>query len=110
MQPPPISQDAIDARIAGHLDELLALWQAEQSEAKSRDLDLIAAALPLAANQPLRILDLCCGPGDVGRAVQRRFLSAHVDGVDRDPFLTSICRGVNGREWREGRDVRARPG
>jgi len=46
MQPPPISQDEIDARIAGHLDELLALWQAEQGEAKARDLDLIAAVLP----------------------------------------------------------------
>ncbi|HEV7158021.1 MAG TPA: class I SAM-dependent methyltransferase [Caulobacteraceae bacterium] len=102
MQPPPIRQDEIDARIAGHLDELLALWQAEQGEAKARDLDLIAAALPLAGDQPLRVLDLCCGPGDVGRAVQRRFSNAHVDGVDRDPFLTSICRGVNGRSGARG--------
>jgi SAM-dependent methyltransferase len=102
MQPTPISQDEIDARIAGHLDELLALWQAEQGEAKARDLDLIAAALPLAGDQPLRILDLCCGPGDVGRAVQRRFLSAHVDSVDRDPFLTAICRGMNGRTGARG--------
>jgi trans-aconitate 2-methyltransferase len=97
MQPPPISQDEIDARIAAHFDELLALWQAEQGEAKARDLELIAAVLPLAGDQPLRILDLCCGPGDVGRAVQRRFPNAHVDGVDRDPFLTSICRRVNGQ-------------
>jgi trans-aconitate 2-methyltransferase len=103
MQPPPISQDEIDARIAGHLDELLALWQAEQGEAKARDLDLITAVLPLGGDQPLRILDLCCGPGDVGRAVQRRFPNAHVDGVDRDPFLTSICRGVNGRSGAKGR-------
>jgi hypothetical protein len=62
MQPPPISQDEIDAKIAGHLDELLALWQTEQGEAKARDLNLIAAVLPLAGDQPLRFLDLCCGP------------------------------------------------
>jgi len=103
VQPPPISQDEIDTRIAGHLDELLALWQAEQGEAKERDLELIAAVLPLAGDQPLRILDLCCGPGDVGRAVRRRFPNAHVDGVDRDPFLTSICRGVNGRSGARGK-------
>ena len=102
MQPAPISQDEIDARIAGHLDELLTLWQAEQGEAKARDLDLIAAVLPLAGDQPPRILDLCCGPGDVGRAVRRRFPNAYVDGVDRDPFLTSICRGVNGRSDAKG--------
>jgi len=102
MQPAPISQDEIDARIAGHLDELLALWQAEQGEEKARDLDLIAAVLPLASDPPPRIVDLCCGPGDVGRAVQRRLPNAHVDGVDRDPFLTSICRGVNGRSGAKG--------
>jgi trans-aconitate 2-methyltransferase len=102
MQPPPISQDEIDIRIAGHLDELLAFWQAEQGDAKARDLDLIAAVLPLADDQPLRILDLCCGPGDVGRAIQRRFSNASVDGVDRDPFLTAICRGVNRRSGARG--------
>jgi SAM-dependent methyltransferase len=105
MQPPPISQEEIDARIAGHLDELLALWQAEQGEAKERDLDLIAAVLPPAGDRPPRILDLCCGPGGVGRAVQRRFPGAHVDGVDRDPFLTAICRGVNGRSGAMGRTL-----
>jgi trans-aconitate 2-methyltransferase len=97
MRAPPISQVEIDDRIGEHLDELLALWQAEQGEAKARDLALIAAALPLPRVAPLRILDLCCGPGDVGRAVQRRFPNAHVDGVDRDPFLTAICRGLNAR-------------
>jgi len=102
MRPPPIGQDEIDDRIEGHLDELLELWQAEQGEAKARDLDLIAMALPLAGDRPQRILDLCCGPGDVGRAIQRRFPHAHVDGVDRDPFLTAICRGMNGRSGMRG--------
>jgi hypothetical protein len=34
MQPPPISQAEIDARIANHIDELLALWWAEQGASK----------------------------------------------------------------------------
>jgi SAM-dependent methyltransferase len=102
MKPPPISQTEIDDRIEGHLDELLALWQAEQGAEKARDLELIATALPLQSDRALRILDVCCGPGDVGRAVQRRFPAAHVDGVDRDPFLTALCRGVNRRSGAPG--------
>jgi SAM-dependent methyltransferase len=98
MQPPPISQAQIEARISGHLDELLALWQAEQGVAKPRDLALIASALPFARDQALRVLDLCCGPGDVGRAIARRYPHARIDGVDRDPFLASICAGVNRRD------------
>jgi len=102
MRSPPIGQAEIEIRIGEHLDELLELWWAEQGAAKIRDLDLIAAALPFSIDQTLRVLDLCCGPGDVGRAVQRRFPKATVDGVDRDPFLTSIRQGVNGRSRAKG--------
>ena len=41
-----ISQAEIEARISGHLDELLELWWAEQGVSKPRDLQLIASALP----------------------------------------------------------------
>jgi SAM-dependent methyltransferase len=95
MQPPPISQAEIAAKIGPHLDELLQLWQAEQGDCKPRDLDLIASALPFARDQALSVLDLCCGPGDVGRAIHRQYPNARIDCVDRDPFLTSICAGVN---------------
>jgi SAM-dependent methyltransferase len=105
MKPPPITQSEIDDRIAAHLDELLALWQAEQGSEKARDLELIAATLPLERDRPLRILDVCCGPGDVGRAVQRRFPKAEVVGVDRDPFLTALCRGVNQRSGAPGQTL-----
>lgn len=105
MQPPPISQAEIAARIGGHLDELLALWQAEQGAGKPRDLALIAAVLSLPHERPLRVLDLCCGPGDVGRAIRRAYPNAEIDGVDRDPFLISICSGVNRRDRVPGRIV-----
>lgn len=98
MQAPPISQAEIDARIEGHVDELLKLWWAEQGEFKPRDLELIASAIPLPRGQAIRALDLCCGPGDVGRAIRRIFPNAQIDGIDRDAFLTSMCRAVNERE------------
>jgi SAM-dependent methyltransferase len=98
MQAPPISQAEIDARIHGHIDELLELWWAEQGASKTRDLQLIASAIPFPRDRALRALDLCCGPGDVGRTIRQVFRQAHIDCVDRDPFLTSICRAVNQRE------------
>src|SRR5262245_45217292 len=98
MQSPPISQDEIDARIGGHINELLQLWWAEQGASKPKDLELIALAIPFPRGQAIRALDLCCGPGDVGRAIWQTYPKAHVDCIDRDPFLTSICRAVNQRD------------
>jgi SAM-dependent methyltransferase len=105
MQPPPISQAEIEARIGNHLDELLELWWAEQGVSKPRDLQLIASALPFPRDRALRVLDLCCGPGDVGRAIRHQYPNAQVDFVDRDPFLTSICAGVNRRDQVPGKIV-----
>ena len=98
MQSPPISQAEIAARIGSHLDELLELWWAEQGASKPKDLELIASAIPFPRGQAIRALDLCCGPGDVGRAIRRMFPTARIDCIDRDPFLTSICRAVNRRD------------
>jgi len=98
MQPPPIGQAEIDARIHDHIDELLALWWAEQGVSKTKDLELIASTISFPRHQAIRVLDLCCGPGDAGRAVRQLYPNARVDGIDRDPFLTSICRAVNQRE------------
>jgi hypothetical protein len=73
MQSPPISQAEIDARISGHNDELLELWSAEQGPSKPRDLELIALAIPFSRDESIRALDLCCGPGDAGRARRRLY-------------------------------------
>ena len=58
----------------GNLDELLDLWRTEQGAEKLRDLDLMAAAIPFSQDATLRVLDLCCGPGDVGRPFMRAIL------------------------------------
>jgi tRNA (cmo5U34)-methyltransferase len=105
MQSPPISQAEIDARIGPHIDELLELWWAEQGASKPRDLELIALAMPFPRDQAIRALDLCCGPGDVGRAIRRIYPKAQIDCIDRDPFLTSICRAVNQRDRIPGKLV-----
>src|SRR5215468_3695768 len=105
MQSPPISDAEIQKRIAKHLDELLELWWAEQGAEKTRDLELIATVLPFPRDNALRVLDLCCGPGDVGRAIRREYPNAQIDCVDRDPFLTSICIGVNRRDRIPGRII-----
>jgi SAM-dependent methyltransferase len=95
---PPIDQSEIDARIGDHEEELLQLWQAEQGgAAKDRDLQIISSALPFPRERRLRAIDLCCGPGDLGRAVRQHYPDAQIDFVDRDPLLLSICRGVNRR-------------
>ncbi len=34
----------------------------------------------------------------MGRAIRQEYPNARIDCVDRDPFLASICAGVNGRD------------
>ena len=81
-----------------NLDEWLGLWAVEQGPAKRPALELIAAVVPApASGGTLRVLDLCCGPGDVGRAIHARFPKAEVDCVDRDIFLTQLCAALNRR-------------
>ena len=109
----PLSLDQIQRKLNNdNLDELLQLWWREQGGAKKRDLELIATALPFSPRQGLRVLDLCCGPGDVGRAIRSRFPKSRIDCVDRDLFLISICIGVNRREGISGkcfvRDLRSK--
>jgi SAM-dependent methyltransferase len=105
MQSPPISQAEIDARIGSHIDELLELWWAEQGASKPKDLELIALTIPFPRGQAVRVLDLCCGPGDVGRAIRQVYPNAQIDCLDRDPFLTSICRAANRRDRIPGKLV-----
>jgi len=85
------------------LDEWLTLWAIEQGPAKPASLALMAAVVPSAPDAPLRVLDLCCGPGDAGRAIQARFPGAIIDGVDRDTFLASLCKAVNQKRGIPGR-------
>lgn len=103
----PLSRREIEPRISGNLDELLTLWWAEQGASKPRDMDLIASALPFERSNALRALDLCCGPGDVSRAIRRVYPNAQIDCLDRDPFLISLCAAANQRDSIPGNVVLA---
>jgi hypothetical protein len=76
MRNPPLTENQIKEKLTNeNLDELLHLWWTEQGAAKRRDLDLIASAIHSSPNESLLVLDLCCGPGDVGRAIRARYSS-----------------------------------
>ena len=94
-----LTQSQIEKKLSNEiLNELLDLWRTEQGAEKRRDLDLMAAAIPFPKDSSLRILDLCCGPGDVGRAVHARYPKSKIDFLDRDVFLISMCLSTNRRE------------
>lgn len=48
---------------------------------------------------PLRLLDLCCGPGSIGARALRRFPAATIVAIDLDPWLLELGRQTVGREW-----------
>lgn len=99
-----LTQSQIEKKLTKEaLDELLPLWWAEQGAEKRRDLALMAAAIPFPHGAALRVLDLCCGPGDLGRAIRARYPNSQIDCLDRDVFLISMCIGTNRREGVPGR-------
>lgn len=85
--PMSLTQSQIENKLTNEdLDELLHLWWTEQGAEKRRDLDLMATVMPFPQDATLRVLDLCSGPGDVGRAIRARYPNSQIDCVDRDVF------------------------
>jgi trans-aconitate methyltransferase len=95
----PLSQREIDEKLRHeNLDEWQKLWWASQgNELAFADWSLMAAAVPFPEDETLSVMDLCCGPGDFGRFIHRRFKKARVDLVDRDPFFLSLSAALNQR-------------
>ena len=101
-----LTQAEIAEKLRGEdLGKWLELWRTEQGPAKRGSLELIAAAIPFSTDNNLRVLDICCGPGDAGRAIFSRFPNACVDFVDRDLFFTALCFAVNQRDGIPGRTL-----
>ncbi len=101
-----LTQTEIAEKLQGQdLNALLKLWHAEQGPAKPGSLKLMAAAIPFPNDKNLRVLDLCCGPGDAGRAVYSRFPNARIDFVDRDPLFASLCSAINRRDGIPGQTL-----
>jgi SAM-dependent methyltransferase len=95
--PFPTKSEIADKLRGENLDDWLKLWWAEQGPAKRASVELMASIIPYPSSKRLKVLDLCCGPGDVGRAIHSRFLKSRIDFVDRDLFLTGLCDAVNRR-------------
>jgi hypothetical protein len=93
------------------LDELLSSWLASQGgSVRDAQFCTMVESWPWEASVH-KVLDLFCGPGDLGRTFARRFPLARIDCLDRDPFLLALCtavnesEGVNARAYlRDGRD------
>ena len=98
------TQPEIEEKLRGEdLNTWLDLWRTEQGPAKPAALKLIAAAIPFAIDQGLRVLDLGCGTGDAGRAVHARFPHARIDFLDQNEFFVALCGMVNRRDGIDGR-------
>jgi len=101
-----LTQTEIAEKLRGEdLNHWLELWHAEQGPAKRSSLELMAAVVPASKEKDVRVLDICCGPGDAGRALGSRFPTASMDFVDRDPFFASLCAAVNQRDGFAGRTL-----
>src|SRR5438132_11298331 len=88
----------IEDKLRGEdLKAWLDLWRREQGPTKPAALKLIAAAIPFPADRRLRVLDVGCGTGGAGRAIQARFPAAPIAFVARNAFFASLSGAVNRR-------------
>lgn len=78
--------------------QLLQAWDAQQKvyiefrEERTRCMMDVLAGLARELDHPLRVLDVCCGPGSLSNAVTQRFGDASCVGIDRDPVLMRLFR------------------
>ncbi len=80
------------------VEEWLRLWQVSQGgTVRNGRFELIASVLPFDPSEEIDVLDMCCGPGDLSRFIQRRFSRARIDCVDRDRFLLVLGAELNRR-------------
>jgi SAM-dependent methyltransferase len=80
------------------VEDWLRLWWVSQGgEHRNRRFERIAELLPFEPGDAIDVLDLCCGPGDLGRFIHARFPKARLDCVDRDPFLLALGGELNRR-------------
>lgn len=84
---------------------LLARWDAQQERyiaAREQRFDVIIEAVRLTCGETPNVIDLCCGPGSLGRRLLSRLPGACVWGVDADPMLQLIGRAAcDGIRWIE---------
>ena len=91
----PLLQNQIEEKLRReNLEEWEQLWRASQGG--TANWQLMAAALPFPESSELSVLDLCCGPGDIGRFISQR-LGKHECRCGPPSFLLSLCAALNRR-------------
>ena len=80
------------------LERLLYLWRSSQGgPTRAERFSLMGRIVADHSPGSPCILDLFCGPGDVGRALAEHCDAARVVCADRDPFLLAMCTATNRR-------------
>jgi SAM-dependent methyltransferase len=88
---------------------LAALRDRQGGPAHMRRLGALARALVKSGAPVRRILDLRCGPGDLGRTLGLLEPRSEVDFVDPDPFNLAVCARINRRRRVRGRLIQTDP-
>jgi SAM-dependent methyltransferase len=84
-------------------DEQQAGYLPDREEQFALMLDVVDRLV----GEPVRFVDLACGPGSISARAAQKFPSAEIVGVDLDPFLLEIARhSVTGARFAEA-DLRA---
>lgn len=79
-------------------------WEAQQTaylpERESRFQTMFDVLESHFADQPLRVLDLCCGCGSLSARLQQRFPDAEIIALDLDPVLLELGKQtLQGIHW-----------
>jgi len=97
------SKELFPGIFSRHAEAYKARHDFIRSRSESRSRERLLELIDVRVDQS--VLDLCCGPGDAGRGIRRIYPKAQVDCIDRDPFLTAICKGINRRDGIPGRII-----
>lgn len=75
---------------------LISLWGISQGGVnRNKILRMISEIIPFNDDESINVLDMCSGPGDLGRHIKNRFENSNIDFVDRDYFLMGLCQRIN---------------
>lgn len=96
-----------------HWDEIFKDWldmQGKHNSLRDRQVEIIADKIAKLPFKKINVIDLCCGPGTLSKALLEKDDRINVIGIDADVFLLAVYRNVlkefkNRAEWLEG-DIR----
>ncbi|WP_375000738.1 class I SAM-dependent methyltransferase [Aeromicrobium sp. CTD01-1L150] len=83
------------ARPGPSTSDLVQQWERQQSAyiaQRETRFEVMLDVIALAVDEPVRVLDLACGPGSTSERVLTRFPDAHVVAVDLDPALLALAQ------------------